>query len=534
MKMNLENLKNKDFWNKAGISLPEFDYEGVRKSTIENPEWLHFGAGNIFRAFIARIHQDLLNKGICDKGIIAVETFDYEVIEKIYRPYDNLSLAVMMDSEGNFDKTVVASVVSSLTTSRDNGDFDQLKSYFANSSLKMASYTITEKGYALKDGSGKYFPVIAQDMDNGPDQPVHAMSVTASLLLHRFQSGAAPLTLVSMDNCSHNGEKLRTAVLAIAESWIAGGFAGKDFLAYLEDETKISFPFSMIDKITPRPDEGVKNALIKLGLEEMEPIVTSKNTYMAPFVNSEVSEYLVVEDRFPGGRPALEKGGVLFTDRATVNNVETMKVTTCLNPLHTALAVTGCVLGFTSIWEEMADPLLEKLVMKIGYDEGLPVVIDPGILNPKEFIDEVVRKRFTNPFIPDTPQRIASDTSQKVGIRFGETIKSYMKDPSMDPSKLTGIPLAIAAWCRYLLAVDDEGKLFTLSPDPMADELTAQLSPITLGDKAGDITGILSNSQIFGCSLKEAGLDRKIQEMFNRMIEGPGALRRTLDYYMKS
>ncbi len=534
MKMSLKNLQDGDFWKNAGVALPLFDYGKVKKETIENPEWLHFGAGNIFRAFIARIHQDLLNKGFCDKGIIAVETFDYEVIEKIYRPYDNLSLAVMMDSEGNFDKTVVASVVSSLTTSRDNGDFDQLKSYFANPSLKMASYTITEKGYALQDGSGNYFSVIAQDMENGPERPVHAMSVTAALLLHRFNAGAAPLTLVSMDNCSHNGEKLRSAVLTMAEAWVKKGFAGKDFLSYLEDENKIFFPFSMIDKITPRPDEGVKKALIQLGLEEMEPIITSKNTYMAPFVNSEVSEYLVIEDRFPGGRPPLEKGGVLFTDRATVNNVETMKVTTCLNPLHTALAVTGCVLGFTSIWEEMADPLLKKLVMKIGYEEGLPVVIDPGILNPKEFIDEVVSKRFTNPFIPDTPQRIASDTSQKVGIRFGETIKSYMKDPDLNPADLTGIPLAIAAWCRYLLSVDDEGRPFTLSPDPMAEELTGLLSSIHLGDKSGDLSKILSNTKIFGCSLKEAGLDSRIQEMFNRMIEGPGALRKTLDFYINS
>jgi len=532
MKLNLKDMQRKDFWEEAGIQIPLFDYDKVKKDTIENPEWLHFGAGNIFRAFIARIHQDLLNRGLSSKGIIAVETFDYEVIDKIYNPYDNLSLAVMMDSEGNFDKTVVASVVSSLTTSQEKGDFDQLKTYFANPSLKMASYTITEKGYALQGGDGNYFPVIAQDMENGPENPVHAMSVTAALLLHRFNSGAAPLTLVSMDNCSHNGEKLRTAVLFMAEAWVEKGYAGKDFLKYLNNEKKIFFPFSMIDKITPRPDDGVKAALNKLGLEEMDPIITSKNTYMAPFVNAEISEYLVIEDQFPNGRPPLEECGVLFTDRATVNNVETMKVTTCLNPLHTALAVTGCVLGFKSIWEEMADPLLRALVMKIGYDEGLPVVLDPGILNPKEFIDEVVSKRFTNPFIPDTPQRIASDTSQKVGIRFGETIKSYMKSADLDSSSLMGIPLAIASWCRYLLAVDDEGQSFTLSPDPMTEELTSSLSSIKLGDKAGDISTIISNEKIFGCSLKKAGLDQKIQEMFNRMIEGPGALRKTLKFYM--
>ena len=104
-----------------------------------------------------------------------------------------------------------------------------------------------------------------------------------------------------------------------------------------------------------------------------------------------------------------------------------MKVCTCLNPLHTALAVYGCILGYTKICDEMKDENLVTLIKNAGYKEGLPVVTDPGILSPKEFIDTVVEVRLPNPFMPDAPQRIACDTSQKVGIRFGETIKAYMK-----------------------------------------------------------------------------------------------------------
>ena len=84
-------------------------------------------------------------------------------------------------------------------------------------------------------------------------------------------------------------------------------------------------------------------ALEEAGVEEMELMVTQKKTYAAAFVNGEGPEYLVVEDRFPNGRPALEKAGVYMTDRETVNKTERMKVTACLNPLHTALAVYGCV-----------------------------------------------------------------------------------------------------------------------------------------------------------------------------------------------
>ena len=106
---------------------------------------------------------------------------------------------------------------------------------------------------------------------------------------------------------------------------------------------------------------------------------TAKNTYIAPFINAEAAEYLVVEDKFPNGRMPLEEAGVIFTDRETVNKVEKMKVGTCLNPLHTALAVFGCLLGYELIADEMKDEELRRLVEKIGYDEGLPVVVDPGV-----------------------------------------------------------------------------------------------------------------------------------------------------------
>ena len=129
----------------------------------------------------------------------------------------------------------------------------------------------------------------------------------------------------------------------------------------------------------------------------------------------------------------------------------------------------------------MKDPELVKLIKTIGYVEGLPVVVDPKIISPKAFIDEVVEQRLPNPFIPDTPQRIATDTSQKVAIRFGETIKSYMADADKDPTTLTAIPLALAGWLRYLLAVDDEGKEMAVSSDPMLATLQADLAGVELG-----------------------------------------------------
>ncbi len=285
----------------------------------------------------------------------------------------------------------------------------------------------------------------------------------------------------------------------------------------------------MIDKITPRPDASVEDILKKDGLEGLEPVVTSKGTYVAPFVNAEETQYLVIEDEFPAGRPALEKVGVIFTDKETVDKVEKMKVCTCLNPLHTALAVYGCILGFTRISDEMKDADLKKLVETIGYKEGLPVVVDPGVLDPKEFIDTVLNVRVPNPFMPDTPQRIATDTSQKLPIRFGETIKNYIKN-GLDLNDLKCIPFVFAGWMRYLMGLDDNGNAFTRSDDPRLESAGAVVADIKLGDtvSADKLRPLLEDATIFGVNLFEAGLADLVVDYFNRLIAAPGAVRKEL------
>lgn len=531
MKLTRKDLKEKQVWEKAGICLPNYDIEKVAQETRKSPVWVHFGVGNIFRIFIGGIADALISSGESTKGITCVESFDFDVVDKIYKPYDNLVLAVTLLADGSTDKKVIGSLTEAIKAQAAvASDWNRLKEIFINPDLQMVSFTITEKGYALKDPAGNYFSFIQSDIENGPDQAVSAMAVTCAMLYERYKACKAPLAVVSMDNCSHNGEKLKASIVTMAEEWCKRGFVEEGFAAYLKDEKQISFPWSMIDKITPRPAVSVCRELEKAGVEDMEVVITSKNTYIAPFVNAEKPQYLVIEDQFPNGRPALEKAGVYMADRDTVNKVERMKVTTCLNPLHTALAVYGCILGYTLIADEMKDTELRKLVHKIGPVEGMPVVTNPGILSPMDFVDEVINVRLPNPFMPDTPQRIATDTSQKVGIRYGETIKAYVSQYG-DAKKLKAIPLAIAGWCRYLLAVDDQGNAFELSSDPMIPELTAMLEGVVVGKPEsykGQLKEILSNENIFGIDLYKAGIGEEIEELFCAQIAGVGAVRNVL------
>ena len=536
LQLNNNGILQKEEWEKENFILPKFDRQTVVKSTKEKPTWIHFGAGNIFRSFPAALQQTLLNEGKIDKGIIVAEGYDYEIVEKINRRHDDLSLMVILKTNGTIEKTIIGSIVESVTVDSDNKrDFERLKEIFRSPSLQMVSFTITEKGYSLIDKNGEFIPVVIEDFNDGPSKPKSYMGKLAALCYERYISGKNPIALVSMDNCSNNGVKLYDAVSTFAKQWVDNENVDIGFVNYINDKNSVSFPWSMIDKITPRPDDSVKNMLIKSGFSDAEPIITGKNTYVASFTNAEEAEYLVIEDAFPNGRPQLEEAGVKFTDRLTVDRVEKMKVCTCLNPLHTALAIFGCLLSYTEIYREMEDLELKALVEKVGYVEGLPAVVDPKIINPKDFIDEVLNKRIRNPFMPDTPQRIATDTSQKMSIRFGETIKAYRDHEELKVGELKFIPLVIAGWCRYLLGVDDDCNKFEISSDPMLDTLKEQLKGIEVGKKRPfheQLAPILSNEKIFGVDLYKVSLGDKVEQYFEELVDAKGAVRATLKKHL--
>ena len=496
MKLSINGIKNTTDWEKAGIKLPSYDVEKVAEDTKKSPVWVHFGIGNIFRIFIGGIADSLLEQGVSDKGITCVETFDFDVVDKIYKPFDNLVMAVTLKEDGNTEKKVLGSLTEAIKAqSYSQKEWERLKEIFADPGLQMVSFTITEKGYALKDSKGEFFSFIREDIDNGPEKAISAMAVTAALLYERFKACKAPIAVVSMDNCSHNGEKLRNSITEMVTEWNKKGFVGNDFVDYVNNEELVSFPWSMIDKITPRPADSVAKALEEAGVEDMSPVITSKKTYIAPFVNAEGPQYLVIEDSFPNGRPALEKGfGVYMADRNTVNLSERMKVTVCLNPVHSATGPLGVVLGY-ELFAHMLNTNedMMKMARMIAYDEGLPVVADPGILSPQAFVDELFNDRFPNEY------------------------------------------LGIAGWLRYMLGVDDEGNKFELAPDPMNEELQEQFKDIVVGKPEtlkDQLKPILSNERLFFTDLYKDGVGEKVEDMFREMIAGPGAVRATIHKYV--
>ena len=494
MQLNINILNEK----LPGYQLPGYDVAKLRANTIAKPRWVHFGAGNIFRAMIAAGTDKAIESGAMDTGIIACAMKNE--VEGCYKPHDDLCINVALGGDGSIEKQIIGCIAQALVSGEDDA---RLTEIFTDKDLQMVSFTITEKGY---DPNGFLMGKIAEYM--------HA----------RYQANAQPIALLSLDNCASNGAVLKRGVLSAAEK-----LSDQGFIDYLN--SKVSFPWSMIDKITPRPDPIVQKMLEDDGFTDMAIQITPYGAHMAAFVNAEKVGYLAVQDEFPNGRPDLAACGFLMTDIETVEKCERMKVYTCLNPLHTALAVFGCLLGYERICEEMKDEDLTALINKLGWDEGMKVVTDPGILSPKQFLTDCIEQRFPNPFVPDTPQRIATDTSQKLGIRFGQTLKAYMESDELDAKSLVAVPLVFAGWLRYLTGISDRGWAFERSPDPML----SSLQPVAdhLLDKAADfdeavLAPVLKNENIFGVDLYRAGIADKVISYLREMLKGTGAIRSTL------
>jgi fructuronate reductase len=223
MKLNNVSLQDKASWEKAEFLLPQFDREAMIRATEEHPQWVHFGAGNIFRAFPAALQQTLLEQGIEKTGIIVAEGYDGEIIDRAFLPYDNLSLAVTLKADGTIEKRIIASIASSLRLDKPE-DFDALRGIFRSPSLQMVSFTITEKGYSLQ-GRDSLFPEVEADFREGPAAPKSYLGRLAGLCYERYLAGRFPLALVSMDNCSHNGDKLFQGVEPFAVQWTENGLA---------------------------------------------------------------------------------------------------------------------------------------------------------------------------------------------------------------------------------------------------------------------------------------------------------------------
>ena len=86
------------------------------------------------------------------------------------------------------------------------------------------------------------------------------------------------------------------------------------------------------------------------------------------------------------------------------------------------------------------------------------------------------------------------------------------------------------------MGIDDAGQAFTPSPDPRLEQEMAYVKDIKIGDK-GPFTEalkpILSDESIFGVDLYAIGMGNLVERYFSEMVAAKGAIRSTLEKYVK-
>ena len=270
---------------------------------------------------------------------------------------------------------------------------------------------------------------------------------------------------MSCDNIPGNGHVSENAVAGLAE------LADPELARWIR--ANVAFPNSMVDRITPATTDRERAFLRDAyGLEDEWPVFC------------EEFRQWVVEDRFPAGRPALEKVGVTFT--SDVAPFEFMKIR-ILNGGHAAIAYPAGLIDIHFVHEAMEDAQIRAFLEALTKREILSVVPPPPQVDLEAYRSKVAQ-RFANPKIGDTITRLCFDGSN----RQPKFILPTAVDRLKAGAGVKGLALVSALWCRYCYGETEGGK--TIAPnDPSWGRLQAAAKPAR-----GDPAAFLAMRDIFG------------------------------------
>ena len=436
---------------------------------------VHLGLGGFHRAHMARYTHDLIQarRDMLDWGIVGAGLMPNDrLMRDSLVPQD--CLYTLTERAGDAETvTVIGSLVDVVFAGEDS---TALLDAIDQPGIRIVSLTVTENGYCLDRATKRLdpaHPLIQRDLA-APARPVSAIGILVEAGRRRMAAGAPPFTALSCDNIQHNGEVLRQAVLALAT------LRDPALAAWID--AHVPFPSTMVDRITPVTTDADRAHLAqRYGIADRWPVVAETFTQW------------VIEDRFAAGRPAWEAAGAQFVD--DVAPYEFMKLR-LLNASHLAVSGLGRLMGFVTIDEAMADPLMTRYMAALMDRETGPTLPDvPGIDIPA--YKATLIERFTNPAIKDTVERVNTDAPLNI-----------LLDPIQDrlgrawPIDL--LSLALAAWLRRVRGTDEQGGPIDVR-HPMAAELRARAE-----QGGADPAPLLALTALFGTLGQEPALVRPV------------------------
>ena len=332
--------------------------------------------------------------------------------------------------EGAPTAAVIGSIVDYLHAP---ADMEAVLERLADPAIKIVTMTITEGGYNIDD-AGRFKlddPAVVADLT--ADTPKTSFGVLTEALRRRRDRGVGPFSIFSCDNLRHNGAVARTAVLSFARAKDAG------LAEWIE--ANVTFPSSMVDRITPAVGPAdVERLNRENGIDDAAPV------FAEDFIQ------WVVEDDFCAGRPAFEQVGVQFTD--DVNSFEQVKLR-MLNASHLALAYPGTLMGYRLVHIAMRDPDGRRLLEQFMARDAAPLLKAPPGMETGPYADMLIR-RFSNPAIGDQMLRLCSNGAAKMPVYLQDNTVGTLKRGS----EHRRVAFVLAAYAEYIRGVDDTGERF--------------------------------------------------------------------------
>ena len=413
------------------VAMPAYDRSKIKTGIA------HIGVGGFHRAHEAFYtdqvlhHPDAKNWGICGIALLDSDRKIFNVLEE----QNGLYTLMITEPDGNLTARVIGSIIEYLFAP-ENPDCQLLKKWLILISESL-SLTITEGGYNFNAATGEFRinePSIQWDLNN-PENPKTVFGYITQALKRRRDRGIAGLTIQSCDNIQKNGDLLKRMLLAYVKEAEPG----------LTDwiEKKVTFPNSMVDRITPVTiPSDIENLKSVYGIEDAWPVVCE------PFIQ------WIIEDNYSNGRPAWESVGVQFVQ--DVSPFEKMKIR-LLNAGHSLLGFLGALHGYTYIHEVVHDQLFAKFLRKFMDMEVTPVLDEVPGIDLDDYKDKLF-ERFGNSQIKDKVARICLQSSAKIPKFLLPTIREQLTAGGpVDCSALV-----IAAWCRYAEGSDEAGNKYPL------------------------------------------------------------------------
>lgn len=436
------------------ILRPGHDPAAIRTGIV------HFGPGAFHRAHQAHYVDRVLDEDP-RWGIAAVSLRSGSTTDALKRQDGLYTLAVI-------DREPSMRVVAAHSEAIGPGEGARLRALLANPAVRIATSTVTEKGYCLGvDGTLDFaHPDIVHDL-NAPAEPASVIGWIVAGLRDRRAAGTAPFAMLCCDNMTGNGAKLRAACAALARE------QDPDLAQWIEAE--VAFPDSMVDSITPASDAAFLGKVqAALGVEDAAAVQRESFT-----------QWVLQRFELPDG-PDLAAAGVTLT--GDVRGYEQAKLR-ILNGAHSSLAYIGLALGHETVFEAVSDPALGGFVARLMHQDIA------ASLKPVEGLDvagysDAVLDRFRNPEIRHLLAQIAWDGSQKLPYRLLDTVAEALAAGR----SVERLAVPVAAWMAFVRRKGLAGETIT---DPLAGVLAAAA---VSGDP---VAALLAVRQVFPARLAE-------------------------------